>query len=116
MAAASRCLARDRRRRIGDGDLEGDGGIPGGAITGVRANARVQRRIEAAAAAAPGNLPHAAPRPCSFAAAAPPLLLRLASRRRVLIFLAGQGASGDRGHQWPAALHRLAEGSRVGAP
>ncbi|CAN6357272.1 unnamed protein product [Urochloa humidicola] len=72
MAAASRCLARDRRRRIGDGDLEGDGGIPGGAITGVRANACAQRRIEAAAAAAPGNLPHAAPRPCSFAAAPTP--------------------------------------------
>ncbi|CAN6225103.1 unnamed protein product [Urochloa humidicola] len=76
MAAASRCLARDRRRRIGDGDLEGDGGIPGGAIIGDRANARAQRRIEAATAAALGNLPHAAPRPCSFAAVAPPLLRR----------------------------------------
>ncbi|CAO2038895.1 unnamed protein product [Urochloa humidicola] len=76
MAAASRCLARDRRRGIGDGDLKGDGGIPGGAITGVRTNARAQRRIEAATAAALGNLPHAAPHPCSFAAIAPPLLRR----------------------------------------
>ncbi|CAN6179508.1 unnamed protein product, partial [Urochloa humidicola] len=29
---------------------------------------------------------------------------------------AGQGASGQRGHQWPAALHRLAEGSGVSPP